>query len=214
MAWDCGTGNGQAALGLAAHFTTVHATDASAAQLAHARAHPRITYHIGTEDDSGLPPASADLVTAAQAFHWFGAAGFFGEVRRVTRPGGIIAIWCYGPMRVGPDIDRLLRHFHDVTVGPDWPPARAMVTSLYRDVAFPFPELEAPVFEVEQHIDLPALGRYLGTWSAVRRYVARTVRNPVPGLLGQLGAAWGRPETVRRISWPIGLRLGTVVGGR
>ena len=38
LAWDCGTGNGQAALGLADHFVHVHATDLSPQQLAQARA--------------------------------------------------------------------------------------------------------------------------------------------------------------------------------
>jgi SAM-dependent methyltransferase len=208
LAWDCGTGNGQAAVDLAAHFAAVHATDASEAQLAHTRPHARVTYRPATESDSGLAPGSVDLVTAAQAFHWFDGGAFFREARRVLRPGGVVAIWCYGLMRVGPDADSLLRRFHDVTLGPDWAPPRALVNSLYRGVEFPFAELEAPAFEIEQDLDLPALGRYLGTWSAVRRYIARTGRDPVPGLLGRLGAVWGGPETIRSTCWPIGLRVG------
>lgn len=210
LAWDCGTGSGQAALDLAAHFAAVHATDASEAQLAGARPHQRVTYRRAPESDSGLAPASTDLVTAAQAFHWFDAGAFFREARRVLRPGGVVAIWCYGLMHIGPDVDPLLRRFHDVTMGPDWPAARALVNAFYRGVEFPFAEIEPPAFAITQDLDLPGLGRYLGTWSAVRRHRNRTGHDPVPALLRRLGPAWGDPARTRTVSWPVGLRVGRV----
>ena len=211
LAWDCGTGNGQAALGLAGHFAAVLATDASAEQLAHAHPHPRVTYRRTREAASELPSASADLVAAAQAFHWFDAAAFFGEARRVARPAGVVAIWCYGLPRVSPEIDSRLRRFHDTTVGPDWPSGRTQVTALYRTVAFPFAEPAAPAFTIERSLELTDFGRYVGTWSAVARHRARTGRDPVPDLLQQLLPAWG-PSTARPVTWPIGLRVGRVPG--
>ena len=45
-AWDTATGNGQAALGLAIHFTRVIATDLSPAQVRQAKQHPRIEYRV------------------------------------------------------------------------------------------------------------------------------------------------------------------------
>jgi ubiquinone/menaquinone biosynthesis C-methylase UbiE len=92
LAWDCGTGNGQAAIGLAEHFDRVHATDASAAQLRQAEAHPRIRYEEAPESASGLAGHSADLVTVAQAAHWFDLDAFYREVNRVLRPGGVLAL--------------------------------------------------------------------------------------------------------------------------
>jgi SAM-dependent methyltransferase len=209
LAWDCGTGSGQAALGLARHFRAVHATDPSAAQLSHAAHHPAITYHRTDEGGSGLPPASADLVTAAQALHWFHRDAFFGEARRVCRPGGIVAVWCYGLATITPDIDRAVRRFHDVTVGPDWPAGRELVVTLYRDIAFPFDEIGAPAFAIERDLDLAGFGQYLNTWSAVERHEARTGRDPVPALIEALRPAWG-DTAWRRVRWPLGIRVGRV----
>ena len=77
VAWDCATGSGQAAGGLAAHFARVVATDASAAQVAEAEAFGRVEYRVAPAEDSGLPDASVDLVTVAQALHWFEFERFF-----------------------------------------------------------------------------------------------------------------------------------------
>ena len=79
-AWDCATGSGQAALGLAPHFRRVVATDASAEQVRHAVAHPSIDYRVAQAEDSGLADHSVDLVTVAQAAHWFDLPRFYAEV--------------------------------------------------------------------------------------------------------------------------------------
>ena len=206
-AWDCGTGNGQAACALAAHFADVRATDPSERQLAHATPHPRVTYRVGTERDSGLPPSGTDLVTAAQAFHWFDGPAFFREAARVLRPGGALAIWCYGLCRVDDACDAVLRHFHGAVVGPDWPPGRALVEAGYRDVVMPFAEVAAPAFAIEATLTLEALCRYVATWSAVERHRARTGRDPVPALAQALAGPWGTPGTARAVRWPIHLRV-------
>src|SRR5215470_15770711 len=95
VAWDCATGNGQAALPLAERFDRVVATDASAEQIAHATPHPRVSYGVGLADESGLDGESVDLVTVAQALHWLALDRFFAEVRRVVVEGGVLAVWCY-----------------------------------------------------------------------------------------------------------------------
>lgn len=46
LAWDCGTGNGQAAVCLAALYNQVLATDPSEQQLKHATQHPKVLYKI------------------------------------------------------------------------------------------------------------------------------------------------------------------------
>ena len=208
LAWDCGTGNGQAALGLVAHFDAVLATDPSAAQLAQAPAHPRITFRLATEAASGLPPHSVDLVTAAQAAHWFDRDEFYREVRRVLRPGGLVAIWCYALCRISPEIDRLVGDFYHETVGPYWPPQRRHTENGYRSLDFPFEELPFPELTMEHEWTLERFGAYLRTWSAVTRFTVERNRDPVAPLLDSIKPFWGEPGRVRRVVWPLAGRMG------
>src|SRR5260221_11682253 len=67
LAWDCGTGNGQAAVGLAEHFDRVFATDASAKQIQEAQVHPRVEYVVAPAERCPLAGGTADLVTVTQA---------------------------------------------------------------------------------------------------------------------------------------------------
>jgi len=151
LVWDVATGNGQAAHGLVRHFARVSATDASAEQIREAMPHPRITYRVAPAEASGLEPASVDLITVAQALHWFDLPRFYTEARRVLRPGGLIAMWCYHLMSVSTEVDRVLEHFYADTIGPDWPPERRLVEDGYRSLEFPFAEIQdAPFFSIER----------------------------------------------------------------
>ncbi|HYK82951.1 MAG TPA: class I SAM-dependent methyltransferase [Gemmatimonadales bacterium] len=208
LAWDAGTGNGQAAHGLAAHFRAVVATDPSANQLAAAPPHSRIAFRLGSEAASGLPAGSVDLVTAAQAAHWFAIDAFYAEARRVLRPRGVIALWCYDLCRIAPPIDASLAAFYERTVGPYWPTARHLVVSRYRTLAFPFREVPFPSLLVEQWWTLAEFAAYVRTWSAVTRFIAARGFDPVAALLDEIAAAWGAPATPRRVSWPLAGRIG------
>jgi hypothetical protein len=207
-AWDCATGNGQAARVLAELFTEVVATDASSEQLALAPTHPRVAYRREPAEATSLEAASCDLVTVAQALHWLRWDEFYAEVRRTARPGAILAAWTYPLMRVDDRIDDILRTFHDETVGEYWPPERVLVDSGYAGIPFPFGELEAPAFEMCcEWTAAQALG-YVETWSAVRRFRRARGRDPLAEVASDLEAAWGRgPRAVR---WPLTLLIGLV----
>jgi SAM-dependent methyltransferase len=207
LAWDCATGSGQAALGLAAQFERVVATDAAAAQLAHAGAHARVDYRVAAAEASGLAAASVDLVTVAQALHWFDLDAFYREARRVLRPGGALAVWCYGLCEVDPAIDALLGWFYRELVGPYWPPERRHIDARYADLAFPFAEQPVPAFAMRADWDRAALLAYLGTWSAVVRCRRATGTDPIAELEPRLREAWGA-ATVRTVRWPLAVRLG------
>ena len=207
--WDCACGSGQAALGLAERFAAVVATDASAGQIAAATPHPRVTYRVAPAEASGLPDHSVDLVTVAQALHWFDLGRFYAEVRRVLADGGILAVWSYGHLQSGDAaIDREIGHFYHDVVGPYWPPERQLVEEGYRTIPFPFAEVPAPAFAMRVQWPLPQLLGYFRSWSATARYLAARGHDPVEALEPKLQAPWGDPATVREIIWPLAVRLG------
>jgi len=209
-AWDCATGSGQAALGLAPYFRRVVASDASAEQIRHAEPHAGIEYRVAPAEASGLADCSVDLVTVAQAAHWFGLPRFYAEVARVLKPGGVLALWGYGRMVLPGGMDAPFRRFYAETVGPWWPPERALIDDAYRSLDFPFADIQPPALAIEVEWALPRLLDYLSTWSAVKRYQAEKKHDPLPALMAELLHAWGTPETVRQLEWPLFLRVGVV----
>jgi SAM-dependent methyltransferase len=213
QAWDCGCGSGQATGDLAARFARVIATDPSMAQLAEAEAFPNVTYRRAAERDPAIADASVDLLTAAQAAHWFAADRFHAEAARVLKPGGVLALWTYSLPRIDAGVDACLEAFHTVTVGPYWPPERVHVDNGYRDLPFPWPDLPVPAFAHVLHWSLEDLLSHLGTWSAVRYCRERTGTDPVTHVRADLARAWGATR-VRAVRWPISLRAGRRPAGR
>lgn len=208
LAWDAGTGNGQAAVGLAAHFERVVATEPSEAQLAQAVAHPRVNYHRSAETAPMIADGTADLVTVAQAAHWFDRAKFYAEVRRVLRPGGGVALWTYGLCEIAPEIDAAVLRFYNGPIGPYWPAERHHPETGYRELDFPFPELPFPTAAMELEWTLGEFTAYLRTWSAVTRFSKDKGVDPVPALEAELAPLWG--AGARKVSWPLAGRLGRV----
>lgn len=208
--WDCATGSGQAAEGLAQHFALVIATDASAAQLAHAPRRDGVAYVRSTAEASGLRAASVDAIIVAQAVHWFDIPAFFAEARRVARPGGLVAVWTYGNPSIDPAIDAVIEPFYRDVVGPYWPPERRMIERLYQDIEVPFTPVPAPDMPLRISMTLEALAGYIGTWSAVQRYREVTKSDPMTALVDALAAVWGDPSEPRSTSWPLAIKAGRV----
>jgi len=210
LAWDCGTGSGQAAVALAERFDRVVATDASAGQLSHAFAHERVEYRVEPAERSSLEAASVDLVFVSQALHWFDVERFYAEVRRVLSPGGLIVAVTFRQLWVDAEVEAEVEALYR-TVADHWPPERRHVEQAYASLPFPFEWIETPQFVMRHAWRLADLSGYLATWSASRRYLAAKGSDPVADARARFTAAWGDPEQVREVRFPLVVLAGRVV---
>lgn len=194
LAWDCATGNGQAAKSLSRYFAKVLASDGSANQIANAVSAENVEYRVAEATASGLTDESVDLVTVAQAVHWFPFEAFFAEVDRVLKPGGIVAIWGYGLGTCGRPLDELVKTFYEAEVGSYWPPERHFIDTQYKTISFPFEKLAHPKFEMVSMRTVDQLLGYLRTWSASKRFEAERGFDPVSLIQGQMRELWPEDE--------------------
>ena len=208
LAWDCGTGNGQAAIGLAKYFDRVHATDASAEQISRSIAHPKVNYQVEPAEHISLEDSTLDLVTVAVAIHWFNLDEFYREVKRVLRPDGILAAWTYNLTEISPEIDQLIQQLSNEILSGFWPERIRYIEEGYQTIPFPFEEINPPPFVMEVSWDLHQFAGYLDSWSATQRYKAQKGNHPLDGIWGNLVSAWGDENKARLIRWPLHFRIG------
>lgn len=207
--WDCACGNGQASHDLATHFAKVIATDASKEQIASASPNPKIEFCVATAEESGLADGAVELITVAQAIHWFDFEKFYAEAKRVLKPNSVLAAWSYGINVVeGDAVNAIVQDFYSNVVGPFWPPERMLVEEGYRTIPFPFREIAAPTFEMEARWTMEQLLGYFSTWSATNRYIKANGTNPLSALAEKLNPVWGEPDSSRLVTWPLSLRVG------
>ena len=208
LAFDIGCGNGQASLELAQHFQRVEASDASAAQIQQAIPHPNIHYQVSPAEQINCADNSVDLITVAQAIHWFDHDTFFSAVDRVLKPNGILAVWGYQLLYTDTQLDPLIEQFHTDVIGPYWPPERALLDNGYTRIAFPYPRLDTPSFFMNAHWQFSHLIGYLNTWSAVKQYEKAQGKNPIELLFHKFESAWGDLNKEKKIYWPLILYVG------
>jgi SAM-dependent methyltransferase len=207
-AWDCATGTGQAAVALAEHFEHVTATDVGQGMIAQAMPHPNIRYAVGPAESPPVESHSADLVTVAQALHWFDRPAFWKTCERVLRPGGLLAFWGYVLPNIVPAVNRLVDDYHDRIILNFWPPGREPLLAGYQDVTVPPPaRYEAhPEFNMTADWTVEQLIGMLESWSATQRARAETGEDPLADLAPKLRRAWGGFER-RRVEWPLFLQV-------
>jgi len=208
LAWDCGTGNGQAAIGLAKHFDRVHATDASAGQISMAYPHEKVEYYVEPAEHVSLNDSSVDLVTVAVAIHWFNFDEFYREVKRVLKPNGILAAWTYSLTEISPEIDVLVQHYYGEILNGYWPERIHYLEEKYETLPFPLEEITPPPFVMEVNWNLAQMAGFLDSWSATQRYKAQKGQHPLELIWDKLLAAWGDEKETRLVRWPLHFRIG------
>ncbi|HVG42730.1 MAG TPA: class I SAM-dependent methyltransferase [Chitinophagaceae bacterium] len=209
-AWDCATGNGQAAMELVNYFNKVVASDISKAQIDQAKQHPKIEYVVGSAENTPFSSDSFDLITVAQAFHWFDHNLFAKEVQRVGKKDGVVAVWLYDRFTTNDEaFDNLMDDFYFNVTGPYWEKERAYVDEHYNGLHFPFELLPAQNFETVNYWTKDQLIGYLTSWSAVQKYIKIHGVSPVTIIKEKIHSLWGT-ESEKKIIFPIYLQLGRI----
>ena len=206
-AWDCGTGNGQVAIQLASFMEQVAATDISQNQLDAAAQHPTIQYSLQPAEQTNFPDNHFDLVTVAQAIHWFQFDAFYQELHRVLKPNGLFVVLGYGLLYINPAVDAVLYDFYENTIGAYWDPERQYIEQKYQSIPFPLEEIETPLVTLSLHWTLAHFLGYLKSWSAVKRYEETHGVNPVDMRHQDIAKAWGSSESLMA-KFPILFRAG------
>ena len=211
IAWDCGCGNGQVAGVLAEYFDRVEATDISQKQLDHAIRKPNIYYQLAKAEDSGLMAGSVNLITVAQAIHWFNLDSFYREVNRVCKPGSVLAVWCYSLLSVNEETDRVIQHLYADILGDQyWDSESHLIDEHYQTIPFPFEEIAAPEFSIHVNWSLEHLIGYLKSCSAVQHYIQRNGSDPIDQINADLKNAWGKEE-ILEVKFPLYTRIGRIL---
>jgi SAM-dependent methyltransferase len=207
LAWDCATGNGQAALELVKHFERVIGTDISEEQIKHAVQHPRIAYHVARSDQSGISGTSVDLITVASAIHWFDLDSFYKEVQRVLRPGGILAAWSYHVGNVESPFDRIFERFYRGILAPYFPRGAKLVDDRYETITLPGKPLEAEDFHVSATWSFDQMIAFIKSWSGTQGYMKERGEDPVAFIVEELGQIWGSRDSVHSVRWPLFMKV-------
>jgi ubiquinone/menaquinone biosynthesis C-methylase UbiE len=206
-AWDCGTGNGQLAAMLAPFFKTIYATDISMEQMREADRSPNIWYSVQPAESTSFENQQFDLITVAQAIHWFQFEDFYYEVKRTLVPNGIIAVIGYGLIQTEPTLQKIIDHLYRDIVGPYWDAERRYIDEGYKTIPFRFREISMPTFEMQYQWSADQLIGYINTWSAVKHYIKQAGKNPLKDIEASIRECFNDKATVS-FGFPLLLRVG------
>jgi len=208
--WDCGTGNGQVAAEVSKYFNKVYATDISENQIANAEKKENIIYKVERAEETSFQNSQFDLITVAQAIHWFDLDGFFKEAKRVAKNRGILCVLGYSLLRIDKTIDGLIDHFYKEIIGPYWNSDREHVDNEYRSIKFEFEEIKIrKQFSIKVNWTLQEFEGYLNSWSGVHNYMNKNKDNPVVWIMEKLAKHWDE-NLVKELRFPIFMKVGRI----
>lgn len=212
LAWDCGTGNGQSAIKLVDYYDKVYASDPSAEQIKNATPHERIIYKVeSAENPVSIVDGSVDLITVAQAVHWFDFDKFYAQVKRVLKPNGIVALWAYGTSTISKELDSIINEFYFNVIGDFWPPEIKHIENGYSTIPFPFEEMAAPDFFIKVRVTLSDVLGHLRSWSATQKYIAKYNEDPLEKLAERMQEHWPDGDVEKEMTWKLILNVGRMI---
>jgi ubiquinone/menaquinone biosynthesis C-methylase UbiE len=208
-AWDCATGNGQVAVELSKHFKKVYATDISEKQISNAPHVENIIYAIEPAEKTSFPDDFFDLITVAQAIHWFNFDLFYKEVRRTIKKNGFFAAISYGLCKTYDETDNILLNFYENITGPFWDPERKFIDERYKTIPFPFSEIETPELKHEVNWSFEQFIGFLETWSSVQHFKNKMKMNPIDIIYNEAKASWGN-QSQKKFVFPVFFRAALI----
>jgi len=162
--------------------------------------------------------SSVDLVTIAQAMHWFDLHAFYQQVKWILKkPDGVIAAWCYTVPEVNDSVDSVLNPFYSIDSDPYWEPQLKLIDDKYMSIDFPFEPVEGAdhtgpfKFVAEKLMDLDEYFTYLRSWSAYQTAKTKGVELLRDDMIESFKRAWnedGHDQNV--VKFPVYLRIGKV----
>lgn len=210
-AWDCATGNGQAAKVLADYFGKVEASDISEAQINNAVCKKNIHYRICPAEQTPFADNSFDLITVAQAYHWLNWKKFREEAERVGKNNSVIAVWGYNNFSTDDEkLNQLIHHFYYNIIFSYWDAERRHVENNYDSVEFNFQALPSKSFGTDLIYTKEHLIGYLQSWSAVQNYIKANRSSPIDLIMNDLHSVWKETET-KKVHFPIFLKIGRII---
>ncbi|KAF2074832.1 hypothetical protein CYY_003858 [Polysphondylium violaceum] len=195
LALDVGCGSGQAAIKLSTLFKKVIGTDPSESQIKNAIQADNIEYKVLPAEDSGLESNSIDLITVAQAIHWFNLPAFFEESKRLLRKDGVLAFWTYIAMKINnnEEAEKINNKLYDETLIRYFAPQRALVDNGYKDIIPPFENVTRKVFPYIRKMSIGGLLGLYSSWSGYQKFVL-TNPDPLPEIKAGLMKAYNTTD--------------------
>jgi ubiquinone/menaquinone biosynthesis C-methylase UbiE len=211
VAWECATGNGQAAVVLSEYFKKVIDTDISPAQIEKATPKANIEYKVCPAESIPFAENTFDLVTVAQAYHWLKWDKFRKEIFRVCKPDAVIAVWMYYNNTTGDQrVDTAIHDFYENVTKKYWDYERRYVEEKYFAVEFDYELLPVKDFETTVEWKREDMIGYISSWSAIQRYIKVNGNSPIPIIEEEIKRLW--PEgAVKKVVFPIYLKLGRIL---
>lgn len=214
FAWDCGAGSGQFTQLLSPYFEQIVATDLSPQQLKQAHYLENVSYQIQHAEKTSFNNQIFDLVTVAQAIHWFDFDAFYTEVERTLKPDGVLAVIGYGLIQVEDAlVNQLLQSLYYETLNGYWDTERKYIDEGYATIPFPFDELDVPQLNMQYHWNVDQFLNYLSTWSALKKYKKDKQEDPLK-IFTELFQHNGFEHRLLNVEFPIFLRIGRLKSNR
>ena len=204
---DIGCGSGQFTQLLTPQFSKVTGIDKSENQLRQAPPAENIDYVLGCGENTGLPNDCADLIVVAQAAHWFDLPDFYREVRRIAKPGAVLALMTYGVPAIAAPANACFQRAYWQDLHHFWSPERYHVETQYQALAFPFETIPLAAPDYSQCLSVEAFIGYMKTWSAYQTACERNQQDRFSAIFEELRTLW---ENEHKVHWPIAIRAGRV----